>query len=199
MSKPFTVKISYNPKIIGAFGHKPSFGSYETPWQELTKEQQQTRSQLTGHMQNVEATPEQLAGKVINLGYTFSTWHTGHENCKVKFVNRGGKLVPHTHCGYIQHRANANFLAGQVLALDFDKLIDESQFYEHPLVKQWVAISYRTPRHMAKEVDYKPRLRGLMLLDEPVEDGPTYRKLYIAAQWLLDGLEPDRSCTDFCR
>lgn len=189
------IKASSNGQIIGSFGNKPSFGSYETPWHELTLAQQQTRIQLTGHMRNVEVNRWQLAEKIINRGFTFSTWHTGGAQCKVKFVNRNGKLVPHDRCHYNLHRANANFWAGQVIPLDLDKLESEDQFYNHPIVKQWVGISYRTPSHKPE----KPRLRGLMLLDEPVYDGPLYRKICIAVQWLLDGLEPDKSCTDFCR
>lgn len=175
------MKIAINTGIVSKPGFKPDFGQGVSR-EQLTDWQRRTRYELTFKMQNVEATTSQIAS-VINQGGTVTAWHGGGADC------RAGH-----ECKHRQHRCNANFLTAQHLGADFDNLGSEAELFENPLVREYGSIIYHTPSSLPG----KPKMRVIFLLDEEIDDGPTYRQMVKAMMWKFEG-KPDPACSDYCR
>lgn len=93
------------------------------------------------------------------------------------------------------HRKNDNFIAAQVIALDYDTGdVSVADLLRLPFVRQYAAIVYPTPSSTAEQ----HRTRALFVLSEPVPSAGAWRSLAKAVAAHI-GLEADNASWDAAR
>ncbi len=194
MDIPKTFKIAVCSEVVARPGDKPDFGPPGKFGKDLTPKQRDTRDKLTKHFKLYELTPQQIA-KAICKGYTITAWHAGGTECKKKSYRdqKTGQVLTHK-CKAEHHRLNDNFLAGQHLGVDFDQLTTPSEVFNNPLVRAYGSIIYFTP---SSKPD-KPKMRVILLLDQPVIDPQLYKEIVLTLLWKFEG-KGDEACKDLCR
>lgn len=93
------------------------------------------------------------------------------------------------------HRKNDNFIAAQVIALDYDAGdVSVADLLRLPFVRQYAAIVYPTPSSTAEQ----HRTRALFVLSEPVPSAGAWRSLAKAVAAHI-GLDADNASWDAAR
>lgn len=98
---------------------------------------------------------------------------------------------------HADYRKASNYLGGQHVGLDFDRLVAgttiESIVDDDPFIAGYAALLHTTASHTPQE----PRIRVLFVLDRPIREALKYTLL---AEALLDRYDlADPSCKDACR
>lgn len=74
-----------------------------------------------------------------------------------------------------KRRRREDFESAQIVGLDFDDHMDVSDLLDDGFIEQYAFCIYRTPSWTPEA----PRARALFILDNPITDGPTYKRLVL--------------------
>jgi hypothetical protein len=181
--------LSANNQLVTEPGVKPDFAT-GTPYQQLTDWQKRTRFELTYNWTKLKCTLAEIVD-IVQAGYTISTWFTGGERCTYPGCN--GRRADCQRTG--RHRANANFQAAQILALDLDHLTRAKIAVLEHQVMQYAFCVY----HTSSSTPTAPRLRALFALERPIVGKPESAKALIEAMLWKFGGDADPACSDICR
>jgi hypothetical protein len=139
-----------------------------------------------------------IAISTMSYFHTTREYKINWEELNTSFVNRDVSAVEiccaiydgHPLCAWMDgRRAEENFILGQHIGIDMDTMDYRSSLdalVEHPLVKLYGAIIYRTPSSRS----HKPRSRVIFLLDKPIETASGYRLAVEVISSMFEGVDP---------